>query len=80
MTTAEMMFPPVGELAICPARQLLQAKDVRPVCAGEAHHLLEIRLAFGSLRVAVKDVPGANEKRQSAASVGACFVAAVSQM
>jgi hypothetical protein len=58
----------------------LQAKDVRPVGAGETHHLLEIRLALRRLRIAVKDVPGADEQRQSAASVGGCFGAAASQM
>jgi len=59
-----------------PGRQLLQAENIRPVGRGEANHLLEMRVPLGRLRVAMEDVPGTDDPRQSGASLGACFGAA----
>jgi hypothetical protein len=48
-----------------PGGQLLQAEHVRLVGRCELHHLLEICPPPRRLRVAMEDVPGANEERQS---------------
>src|SRR5512132_2066907 len=77
---ARSQSAPRGEVEAGPDRQLLEAEHVGPIGDGETHHLLEVGAALGRLRVAVKDVPGAYEEGQSAASVGACFGAAASQM
>src|SRR6476660_1675442 len=71
---------PRREVAAGPGRQLLEAEHVGPIGDGETHHLLEVGAALRRLRVAMKDVPGAYEQGQSAASVGACFGAAASPM
>src|SRR5512133_952828 len=75
---ARLQSAPGGEVVAGPGRQLLQAEHVGPIGDGETHHLLEVGAALGRLGVAVKDVPGADEQGQSAASVGPCFGAAAS--
>ena len=57
---------PLGQALQRPDRQLLQAQHVGAVLGGEADHLLEVAVPLRRARVAVEDVPGADEQAQGA--------------
>ena len=69
----ERLHPaPPAEVPQRPHRHLLQAEHVGLVLGGEAHHLLQTARALRRARVAVEDVPGADEQAQSRISLGRC--------
>ena len=70
---AERPHPaPLVEPAERPHGELLQAEDVGPVGARQPHHLLEEAAPLRRVRVAVEDVPGADEQWHERASVSRC--------
>ena len=69
---------PILEPRERPDGQLLQADDVGPVGRYQPHRLLEEPAALRRLGVPVEDVPGTDEERHGATSLGSCSAGSAS--